>query len=305
MGINIKAIFKLCESCGIKSNLKPHSQNLKAFGLKALHSQPLPKDELIINNNDAKKFLSGIVAQTSKIKSIWAAGDWGRAGDFSLFFKRVKLFNAIDKTSGKATDYITCYKDKLKKIQKIIVYNCKNKDMKIFDAKGNIRSFYTPEETFSLMTYKHDSSGIHKLLRYNLNVKDKDKIAQSINIITNIFKNGKAIKTSEDMFVYRVLDNHSLKALKSMKQDGLILEDPSFSSVTTKKNNIYKFINFKNFNHVLKIKIPKGTQYIDMDEIHSIVMQSSEQELLLNKGSKFVIKNLKGKNGIIVAELIP
>lgn len=304
MNADFKAISKIYKILKMETNSVAKQSRTQICDFNDVHLQELSHDTLIINNKDAKRFLKDIISPTSKIQSIWAACDWGRAGDFSLFFKKVKLYNAIDKKTGKNTDYITCYKDKLKRIQKIIVYNCKNKDMKIFDAQGKIRSYYSPEETFSLMSYKHDSSNIHKLLRYGTQIKDKEKFEKCINSISQIFQSGKAMKTTEDLFVYRVLDRHSLNALKSMKKDGLILEDPSFTSVTTKKSQIYKFINFKNFNKILKIKIPKGTDYIDMDEIHSIVMQASEHEWLLNKKCKLLIKNTKGKNGIIDAELI-
>ncbi len=91
----------------------------------------------------------------------------------------------------------------------------------------------------------------------------------------------------------------------SMGKNDTIFESPSFFSVATKKRKIFQFLNPRNFNHIMQIKIPKGTKYINLDEIgNAIVLQSAETELLLNKGSKFIIKNKKGYKGMIEAELI-
>ena len=86
--------------------------------------------------------------------------------------------------------------------------------------------------------------------------------------------------------------------------DGMVFEDPSFVSVATKKSSVFQFLNFKNCRHIMQIKIPKDSKYLNMDEFGNIIIRNSaENELLLDKGSKFVIKN-KPNKGIIEVEYI-
>ncbi len=158
-------------------------------------------------------------------------------------------------------------------------------------------------------------------------------MAKNVKIISDLFKdNAKTSTMKEDSIVYRALDSKALKEILSMPQDGMIYPEPSFLSVATKKRSTYQFLNFKNFNHKLKLRVKEGTKYLDMDNIsaghfnHKLKLrvkegtkyldmdnisagrivqpQMLENELVLDKGSKILIRNRHGKGGYIEAELI-
>ena len=106
------------------------------------------------------------------------------------------------------------------------------------------------------------------------------------------------------MTTYRALDKKSLKEILSLKE-GEIFTDPSFTSVATKKSKIFQFLNLRNFLHPVKIKLPEGTKYISLDELHNIVLANTrETEFLLQEGNRFVITK-KPKIGFIEMELLP
>ena len=87
-----------------------------------------------------------------------------------------------------------------------------------------------------------------------------------------------------------------------MPKDGMIFTDPSFMSITTRKGSLLPFLNFRNFNHIMQITIPEDTPYLKTDDLcHIIYPQKSENEWILEAGSKLLIKSRKGK---IIAELI-
>ena len=184
----------------------------------------------------------------------------------------------------------------------------KGREVFIYDKFGNIINKYTPSETKAIQYYKRDSKNIHKYLRYTEPVKNEAEVAKNVKIISDLFKdNAKTSTMKEDSIVYRALDSKALKEILSMPQDGMIYTEPSFLSVATKKRSTYQFLNFKNFNHKLKLRVKEGTKYLDMDNISAgriVQPQMLENELVLDKGSKILITNRHGKGGYIEAELI-
>lgn len=198
--------------------------------------------------------------------------------------------------------------DKSKNFAGFRLYDCKTNEVSICDKFGKVINKYTADETAAIQYYKRDSKNIHKYLRYNKPVKNDAEVSKNVKIISDLFKD--STKTSimnEDSIVYRALDSKALKEILSMPEDGMIYTEPSFLSVATKKRSTYQFLNFKNFNHKLKLKIKKGTKYLDMDNISAgriVQPQMLENELVINKGAKILITNRHGKGGYIEAELL-
>lgn len=228
-----------------------------------------------------------------------------------IFGKTKKLFqtakkrnNVIDRDS---INYIGCFYNEQRDLQNIYIFNRKNKNIDIFTREGELLQQYTPEETYALFNYKHNSKDIHRILRGSKKIKN-EKIEQTrsfIELISNLFKNDKKIsKTTEEKFTYRALDRNSLRTILSLKE-GDIFTNPSFTSVATKKSKILQFLNLCNFLHPAKIKLPKGTKYISLDELHNIIVPCGrETEFLLQEGNNYLITK-KPKFGFIEMELIP
>ena len=228
-----------------------------------------------------------------------------------IFGRNKKLFrtaniinNEIDR---KSINYVGCFYNNQRELESIYIYNRKNKNIDVFTKSGELIRQYTPEEVTALFSYKHNSKNIHGVLRGTNKISDKKaKIAQKdIQLISNLFKEGKNVsKTTKELTTYRALDKKSLKEILSLKE-GEIFTDPSFTSVATKKSKIFQFLNLRNFLHPVKIKLPEGTKYISLDELHNIVLANTrETELLLQEGNSFVITK-KPKIGFIEMELVP
>lgn len=261
--------------------------------------------ETTSNNESVKNIIKTVTGENTSVSRDFNISTLQGLCNTFKFHPEVKLFNVYDKVNSTKwttviTDYVECIYNKNHNLKKFLVHNAKYKDIGIYDKNGNMIKYYTPGETNALLKYKHNSKKIHKSLRYN---KDPGRdIKEQIENLSQIFKyNYKVYTAPKDMIVYRALDNDSLQKIMSLPENG-IFKSPSFVSVSTKKESIKQFLNLKNYNHIIKIKIPKGTKYVNMDEIgHIMYIQKPENELLLNKGSEFLIKN---KNGMIEAEYI-
>lgn len=251
-----------------------------------------------------------ILSVLGRNKSLEKNIDFGRFEGIAAFFRKdVKHFQAVDLVRSRPpfhtylSNYVSAYFDEAKRLKNFFVFDIKKKDVKMYNRTGKIIREYNPAETYALFYYKHDSSEIHKFLRENKDPNCASRIAKCIKSLNGIFENPKKLFTTEsDIVCYRALDDVSLNEILKMKKDGMIFKDPSFVSVATKKRKTFQFLNLKNFNHIMEIKIPKGTKYISMDEFHDIVYPNiPETEMLLNKGSKFLIKS---RDGVIKAEYL-
>ena len=282
-----------------------YSKNTSAISHKGLKSF-LSKDLGISRDTfektttqDERDLIYSIVGDDKDVK---------RNRDFNPNDLPIRYYKAIDKKKSNLlfnyiSDSITCYLDKNDRIDKVLRFNQQNRDVSIYDKNGEILKYYTPDETDALLKYKGNSTAIHDVLRYNKTVKKQEIVENCINTMDSIFKNqDKVDVTEEDMYVYRALDPYSVKQIKQNLSEGkMTFVDPSFVSVSTDKE-VPKFFANKN---IAKIKIPKGTKYISMDEFANIEYSlQQEKELLLNKNSKFSFTNTKDEDGFFEVEYI-
>ena len=158
---------------------------------------------------------------------------------------------------------------------------------------------YSKDEFSAIEIYKNNSKNFHSKLRDNkspllkLSVKD---LNNNINIIENIFNAPeKTLKTKEDMVLYRAMQPLDEKEFETLSTVGAIYENKSF--ISTSKNFLIADY-FNNNDFILKINVPKGTKYIDLDRIFNIDrIHWHEEELLLDKKTKFKVKSTcYGKN---------
>lgn len=211
-------------------------------------------------------------------------------------------------TGGENYSHYIALKYDKNRIMQIRIFDTHYKDVGIYDRFGYLVKHYSPEETEALQLYKHDSKKFHQVLRYNKPIKDEKLIREKANIISDIFKfNYKVNRAEKDFTVYRALDNKALKTILSMPENGMVYVEPSILSVATKKRSILQFMKFKNYNHILRLKVKKGTPYINLDEVSAgciVIPQGNENELILKQGTKFLVTNRKAKGGFIDAEII-
>jgi len=242
--------------------------------------------------------------------------DLGGFTSIKEIFKRFPSHYGAFKGESKAgiavgrnyTHHIGLNYDEAKNIRQIRIYDTKYKDVGIYDSNGNMLRHYSPEETMALQRYKHDSKNIHKVMRYNKPVKNESEIRNDVDIISNMFKyNYKTSKAEKDFIAYRVLDDKALDTILSMSKDGMVYTEPSVLSVATDKKSVLQFMKPKNYRHVLRLKVGKGSSYINLDEAsagHIIYPQLPENELIFKPGAKILIKDRNAKGGFIDAELI-
>ncbi len=271
------------------------------------HNTSLLKDTVELTGKKSPKEVI-LEAVGENYKLYLSSLDLGRPYSTLMLFKRPKMhYIYIDpqkstKFKTHVAGHISCHYNKSKQLEKFYVYDYRTGSVRMFDKNGNLVKHFALEEYIAMRAYKCSSTNIHKILRGNKNIKNKNIVFEYIKNLSNLFKNQKTWKTEDEMYVYRALDKNSLKKILSMPKDGMIFEDPSFMSVATKKSSTFQFLNLKNFNHIMRIKLPKGTPYLNLDDIgHIIIPQAPENEMVLKNGSKFLIKS---RNGMIEAEYI-
>lgn len=250
-------------------------------------------------NKSEQDIIKGIVGEDKEIK-------WNR--NFNPQDMPIKYFKVIDKKRSNIlfnhiSDLITYYYDQDNRMTKFLRFNMDNGDISIYDKNGNQIKHYYPWEGDALIKYKGNSSSIHDVLRYGKKVKNQDTIEKYIKTLSSLYENDDKISVAEeDMYVYRALDPHCVNQIKQNLSNGkMTYVDPSFVSVSTDKE-VPKFFSKKN---IAKIKIPKGTKYISLDEFANLEYTlQQEKELLLNKNSKFSFTNTKDEDGFFEVEYL-
>lgn len=298
-------LARYVKACGKTSVLQ--TKPIKVNQLKGLRFTQEKTEDLSTNFfkiKTPKEIISDALGENVKISKDWQ--DLGTFWGAKTFFTKPNQHYIYSKQISPnifERGHISCYYDQNKLLKKFLVFDWKTKSIKKFNSTGKLITSYTPEETLAIMRYKSDSSNIHKILRHGKTVKNEAQIRESIDALTGVFKSGKTSKTQETVIGYRALDDFSYKKIMSLPEDGMIYTDPSFMSIATDKKSAKKFLNFKSKNHLMQIKLPKNTQYLEMDELgHIVIPQKSENEWVLNAGTRLCIKK---RDGNIFAEVVP
>lgn len=200
--------------------------------------------------------------------------------------------------------YYLCFFDENSDMKECWGYDKDKGTIKIISQNGTID--YSAKETEALYFYKKFPASIHSKLRSNKSVYSASFLRNpnsAIERLEEIFNKDKTLKTKSDITLYRAIeDDLSQEQKEALSTIGGIFEEKSFCSTST---SIEVAKAFKGKNPILKINIPKGTKYIDIDKIFNIDRERwREFEFLLNKGVKFrVVKYLE--NDIIEADMLP
>ena len=113
----------------------------------------------------------------------------------------------------------------------------------------------------------------------------------------------KVFRTTETKTLYRALQNRlTNEQMEALSTIGGIYTDPSFAS-TTEDLDVAK--RFSCGNPILKINVPKGTKYMDVERLFNIDYKHwKEKELLLDRDSSFLVTGYDSENNIVEVDYI-
>ena len=161
----------------------------------------------------------------------------------------------------------------------------------------------TTDDMEALKEYKYRPEQFHRYLRDNRSSRliTEENLWDFIEKIDNCFKQDKAFKVDKETVVYRALQNNLSESDKLiLSTTGAVYRDNSYVSTTTDINTARRFNTAD--NPILKITLPQGTSYLDMDRLFNIDYQHwNEQEYLLKRGSEFLVTGHDEDNNIIEA----
>ena len=195
-----------------------------------------------------------------------------------------------------------CIRDENNFISAIYTLDNATGEVKIYDADANLKKHFTKNEMKALKEYKYSVDELHQSLRHGIvrGLCSREEIGNIVATLDSLFNNEqKVMRTTKDITLYRALQPDLSEAEKdTLTTIGGIYTDKSFVSTTTDFNVAKRFQSLD--NPILKIEVPKGTKYFDMDALFNIDRQHwQEKEYLLNRGSRFEVTGFDVLNNII------
>lgn len=175
------------------------------------------------------------------------------------------------------------------------------KDVYIYNANGILKKHFLPDEMDALKEYKYHPEAFHSYLRDGKirGLQTKDELLKWIDDIENLFNNEEKVwKTDDTKIVYRALQQKlSPEQMNALTQKGAVFKDTSFVSTSQELDTAKRF---SCGNPILKIELPKGSRYIDLDALFNIDRKHwREQEFLLNRNSEFLVTGFDEAKNII------
>lgn len=175
----------------------------------------------------------------------------------------------------------------------------------------NYQNGFNPEQSFAIKEY--GGTSFEELNRNLRGLPTKEIKPQELTDIKKLFYEPldnaiQRVKTTEELIVYRGvkrLEDGSLPF--NIKGNGTHIEH-GYSSTSYLPEKVMRFsgINDGQYGAILKIKVPKGTPVLHMDEAMSALgypNRRSEAEILLPKDIIYNFKSFDSKMGIVEAEI--
>ncbi len=195
-----------------------------------------------------------------------------------------------------------CYFDDKGDVKNIFVLDVKTGETDIYDASGkNVRHF-TKEEKDALYYYKYHPDAIHYRFREGREIYSGAFLKEAhdaADTLDEIFNNpDKVFYADSNLTLYRALQrNLSEEDKAALSTNGAIFEDKSYCSATT---NLEVAQRFSCGNPILQIEFPKNSKYMDVERLFNIERRHwSEQEVLLDRNSSFLITGYDSENNIV------
>ncbi len=227
---------------------------------------------------------------------------------------RFRIGNEISGFPGLIQDnkMICAYYDKNLKPNR--VYSFSNSgEIDLLDLETSTMRHYSKEDIDALKYYKYHPDSLHMKLRHDKDICSggfKDERDNVIVRLSELFNDdSRVLRTKSDSVLYRALQqNLTPEDIQELTKIGGVFTEKSFCSTSTNLDPALRFscqnpnfeCLFPNGRAILKIDIPKGSKYINMDEMFNIDLRHwKEDEFLLNKGSKFLVTGFDRENSFI------
>lgn len=200
-----------------------------------------------------------------------------------------------------------CHFDKEGNFQRAFVMDKSTNETDVYDSSLRKKQHFTKEERDALYYYKYHPDEIHRVLRENRRIYSgafREEADHTIDVLDGLFSNpDKVFRTNENLTLYRALQkNLTEEEIETLSTLGEFYEDKSFSSTTT---NLDVAKSFSSGNPILEINFPRNSKYMDIEGIFNIDRRHwREDELLLNRNSKFFITGYDTENNIIKCEYV-
>lgn len=227
---------------------------------------------------------------------------------------RFRIGNEISGFPGliKEDKNICAYYDKNLKPSKVYSLST-NGEIELLDLETSTMRHYFKEDVDALQYYKYHPNALHMKLRHNKDTYSGGFKGERDNVIVRLGElfndESKVLRTKSDGVLYRALQpDLTPEDIQELTKIGGVFTEKSFCSTSTDINSAIRFScknsNFEglfpNGRAILKIDIPKGSKYFNMDEMFNIDLPHwKEDEFLLNKGSKFLVTGVDKENGFI------
>ena len=158
------------------------------------------------------------------------------------------------------------------------------------------------EESKSIRKYTGESyKEINNLLRdtnykENLNVEERETY---YNYIKHISEALQRYKTPEPIITYRGISGSAIQNMMDNIKVGNVWKDDGFCSTSSVYSVSQRFS--KEDGYTLEVHIPKGSHVASIDSLS--IFYEDEYEVLIDKGSEFLIQEVNHENRSIVVEL--
>lgn len=201
-----------------------------------------------------------------------------------------------------------CFLDENNKLKSIFILDKQQNTVEVYNSDGKQIKHYSNEDMKALKEYKYRPDILHNFLR-NGKIHGSDVYQKETEeIVTKLDKmfsdESKYFKNDKEVKLYRALQTSLTQEEKdTLSTDGAVFQDKSFVSATTELNTAKRFS--KHGAPIMEIILPKGSKYLDMDNLFNIdYTHWREQEYLLNRDSKFLITGFDVENNIIKAQYL-
>lgn len=170
-------------------------------------------------------------------------------------------------------------------ISKLKISPKKLKDIKEYISDEKIHLYIN-----KMLRDKYSYKKIPKTLFYKY-----EKYIESLSSVL------KEYKTPEPIITYRGINSSTMNKLLNKIKVGMTWTDDGFMSTSSSSYVARKLFSNSDDGYILEVHIPKGSHALSVDSISP--RQGKELEVIIDKGSKCIIKEIDHKNRVVVMEL--
>ena len=216
--------------------------------------------------------------------------------------EREKIAQRTERNIEDFDDEIKAFRKKIKPMSNTAIHEQCSLDKKVKlteDEKQSIKD-YTGSLYSSLNKFLREPDRLSIIYKDSPNKLKQltDSYTQKSNTITNALKK---YKTKKPMIVYRGVGSNVIEQYGDMLEVGNIFEEAGFVS-TSSDRDVSESFSYDG-GMLMEIHVPKGSRAASIDNLSNY--KGKEWEVLVDKGAKFLIKEVNKNNRTMVVELLP